>query len=163
MNRDSWEDYIQKEFDRHIKRVDFETYWIGPGGIMSALKVFFGLIVVLLCFSFVANAEAGTHLNKEAKYVDHYCTGKIEYRNSDNTRTDCLADDQSQEYDFANKWYECLTQAMHYGRLNMNSATCVLIVEKQSDLKYVDRANALVKDSCLQVKVITVGPIDDGM
>jgi hypothetical protein len=92
----------------------------------------------------------------EADYRDNHCglvKGQTELRNSDGTYTDCYLPDQSIEYDFARKWYECLGQAMHYARLNRNAAVCLLIVEKPTDQKYVDRADKLVEHFRLPVVV----------
>lgn len=82
---------------------------------------------------------------KESFYRDLDCGargGVSEFRNIDGTYTDCLTEHTSIEYDFAHKWYECLSQAGHYGILNNNSPICVLILTKESDLRYIGRANA---------------------
>ena len=63
----------------------------------------------------------------------------IEYKNSDGTRTDCHTPDYSIEFDFANKWYECLGQSLHYALLNDNLPACSLLLRKRSDEKYVLR------------------------
>lgn len=40
----------------------------------------------------------------------------MEYRLSDNTRVDCMTDTLAVEFDFANKWAECIGQALYYGK-----------------------------------------------
>ena len=93
----------------------------------------------------------------EKYYQEKTCTtGIIEYTNSDRTRTDCYTKTQSAEYDFANKWYECIGQSLHYAMLNQNHAVCGLMVEKESDTKYVERAEAVVNHYKLPVTIIVV-------
>jgi hypothetical protein len=45
---------------------------------------------------------------------DKICTGSIEYTLDNKTRVDCQLSNESQEYDWQNKWYECLDQAAYY-------------------------------------------------
>lgn len=40
----------------------------------------------------------------------------MEYRLSDNTRVDCMTDTLAVEFDLANKWAECIGQALYYGK-----------------------------------------------
>lgn len=87
------------------------------------------------------------HAMSEAEYRDRDCArlhGQAETRNMDGTRTDCLTALASVEYDFAYKWYECLTQAMHYAMLNDNAAVCILIVRSEKEHKFYTRAIDLV-------------------
>ena len=84
-------------------------------------------------------------LASEAELVKEYCWGEVERRNSDNTRTDCYSHAYSGEFDFAPKWYECITQALHYAFINKNSAICVLMLKKPADIKYVLRARRLIE------------------
>lgn len=97
----------------------------------------------------------------EAWYVNKTCeefNGVQEYRNADGaTRTDCFTEAYSMEFDFAKKWYECLTQAEYYAKVNGNRPACVLIVEDPvKDEKYYDRAVWLKKETCSPVEIIIV-------
>lgn len=111
--------------------------------------------ITMLFFMFAGNANAKT-LHSEAEYVEHYCKGKVEYRNADKTRTDCLTADFSYEYDFAKKWYECLTQGLYYGMINNNFPACVLIVENKNQMYYVDRARRTIEHYNLKIGLIVV-------
>lgn len=84
-------------------------------------------------------------LQYEKDYVYQTCHNllNIEYRNSDGTRTDCYSIYESIEYDFADKWAECIGQSLHYSRLNNNFPSCVLIIESVKDCKFVERAKGL--------------------
>jgi len=124
--------------------------------ILNITMCIAGLIMLssITMFS-LSPAYAGVY-HSEAEYVDHYCTGTVEFRNIDRTRTDCRTPGVSYEYDFARKWYECITQSLHYGMLNNDKAICVLIMERDTDSRYLDRANALVEHYNIPIKIETV-------
>lgn len=64
----------------------------------------------------------------------------MEYKLSDNTRVDCLTDTLAVEFDFANKWAECIGQSQYYSLKTNKQAACVLIMERgEKDLKYLNR------------------------
>ena len=106
---------------------------------LSSLIMLVFMIMLIALLILPTSAEA-RRLNYESFYVDDTCKGIIEYTNSDNTRTDCYTKSFSMEYDFAQKWAECIGQSLHYGRINNNQPICVLIIEKQTDCKYINRA-----------------------
>jgi hypothetical protein len=69
----------------------------------------------------------------------------IEFVFSDGTRCDCLTDTHAIEFDFANKWAEGIGQALHYASLTGKRAGLVLIMEKESDRRYLERAQGVVR------------------
>jgi len=115
------------------------------------------LIIGILLIAGTANAK---HLHPEKYYQDLWCAdrGQVEVRQEDGTRVDCLTECMAVEFDFCGKWYESITQALHYGMLTGKQAAIVLIVEKPGDWKYVERAKALIKFYCLPVVVFVTTP-----
>jgi len=100
--------------------------------------------LLLIAVFFISHQASAARFMLESEYVNETCpVESVEIKNSDNTRTDCLNDVFSIEYDFADKWAECVGQAKHYARLNGNLSACVLIIENYSDCKYVARAKGL--------------------
>ena len=83
------------------------------------------------------------HKHYESSYQRAWCSmhnGVEEYENSDRTRVDCLTDTHAVEFDFANKWAECIGQALYYGLRTNKQPTCLLIIENMgNDLKYLKR------------------------
>lgn len=79
----------------------------------------------------------------EAEYQNYWCSnhnGITEYELKDFTRVDCLTETQAIEFDFANKWAECIGQSLHYGLMTHKQPACVLIMERgNKDLKYLKR------------------------
>jgi len=104
----------------------------------------------------VSDAMAAGRKHPEAWYVEKYCSGEIEHSNVDKTRTDCLVDGYSIEFDFADKWYECLTQAGHYSILNKNEAICFLIAEGPNDTIYTNRAQNIIDNWNLPITIVIV-------
>jgi hypothetical protein len=125
--------------------------------IRSFLIVFVSLVLAFFILAFTTKAlNATERKHSEAWYAKENCSGVLEFRNSDDTRTDCKIDKYSIEFDFANKWYECLTQAGHYSLLNRDQAACFLIIEQESDMTYVNRAKRLVDEWNLPVLIVVI-------
>ena len=116
------------------------------------------LVISLLLFTTPAFAK---HINVERHYQDIWCAeqgGQTEVIMDDRTRCDCLTDDMATEVDFASKWYEGISQALHYAMKTGRPGGLLLIVEKDSDWKYVDRARNLIEFYYLPVTVYTISP-----
>lgn len=79
----------------------------------------------------------------EKTYQNKWCAshkGTSEYKLKDNTRVDCLTATQAVEFDFADKWAECVGQSIYYGLKTGKTPTCGLIMERgDKDLKYLKR------------------------
>ncbi len=104
-------------------------------------------------------AEA-KRLNSEKTYQEHWCranNGQLEYILDDKTRVDCLTKDYAVEFDFANKWAECVGQALYYGIKTNKTPACVLIMENgESDLKYLKRLQTVTNSH--KIKTISMKP-----
>lgn len=90
-------------------------------------KIAMGLLLI-----FLATPAQAKRLYSEATYQRAWCEkrgGIMEYKLNDKTRVDCLLPDMAVEFDFANKWAECIGQAIYYGRMTNRQAVCVLIME----------------------------------
>ena len=98
-------------------------------------------VVFALLLTFSANAGEEEINQKFCKRVG----GKIEHRNSDKTRVDCLLRAYAVEVDFASKWYECVGQALHYSLMTRKTPACALIVESELDYKKAKRAKRVVR------------------
>lgn len=103
------------------------------------MRLFF---IVLMCIICTMPVQA-KHLHKESEYQNKWCTihnGITEYKLKDSTRIDCLTDNWAVEFDFANKWAECIGQSLHYGRSTGKTPVCVLIMENPvKDIYYLKR------------------------
>ena len=118
-------------------------------------------IALIIGIVLIAGTAWGKHLFPERHYQDLWCAkhqGQVEVRQVDGTRVDCLTEDMACEVDFSGKWYESITQALHYAMLTGKQAAILLIVEKPGDWEYVGRAKTLIKFYCLPVVVFVMEP-----
>jgi hypothetical protein len=103
------------------------------------------IITISLMWAIWSISAQAKHKHLESYYVKQNCQGVQEYVLSDNTRIDCFSD-FAEEWDYASqKWYECISQSLHYSMLTGRPAKCVLIKESEADQKYIDRAAKLIE------------------
>ena len=98
-------------------------------------------IICLLVFGIVQTAFAKQEY-AEKVYQKYWCiqnNGITEYKLDDGTRVDCLTDKLAVEFDFAPKWHECIGQALYYGKKTKHIPACVLILEKEDDIRFLYR------------------------
>lgn len=113
--------------------------------VKNSLARFLGIVMVTTVLLAVSVFSHAKRVNKESYYVNKYCEGKIEYRLIDNTRVDCLLDSVASEYDFSDKGYQCIGQALYYGMMTARQPSCVLIQEHENQLKYVKRIKLVAR------------------
>lgn len=101
-------------------------------------------------------------LHPEAEYQKAWCgkrNGIMEYKLNDKTRVDCLTPTLAVEIDFANKWAECIGQALYYGKMTNRQPACVLIMENpEKDTKYLNRLRRAVYRKGLDMRTFTIKP-----
>ena len=116
------------------------------------------IFIFLIILSFNASQSQAKHLYKEKEYQEYWCIahgGAQEYVLDDKTRIDCLTDTHAIEFDFANKWYECVGQSLYYSLQTGKQAGAVLIMEKPIDKFYLIRMKKLAKKYNITVWTIT--------
>jgi hypothetical protein len=101
-------------------------------------KCILPVIALSICFPSYAK-----RLNYEKHYQQIFCEayeGIAEVVLWDKTRVDCETSEYAIELDFADKWAECIGQAIYYGKMLDKQPACVLITEDPAkDKKYVER------------------------
>lgn len=117
-------------------------------------------ILILMCI--ICTMPVGAkHLHKEAEYQTYWCNkrgGEMEYVLSNKARVDCLLPDMAVEVDFANKFHECIGQALEYSAHTKRTPACLLIVEKDKDWKYVKRLRYTKQKKYPQLRTFTIKP-----
>lgn len=93
---------------------------------------------------------------QEKDYVNKYCNGYKEFVLSDKTRIDCLTDEYAIEYDYAKKWAESIGQALYYAKKTGKKPAVALILQKPSDIKYVNR----VKEAAENITIFEIPAVD---
>lgn len=119
-------------------------------------------LLVISLFLFTIAPCYAKLLHPEAEYQKAWCDkrgGLMEYKLSDKTRVDCLLPNMAVEFDFANKWAECIGQAIYYGRQTNRQAACVLIMENgEKDLKYLYRLRRAAYKKGVNLRTFTMKP-----
>ncbi len=80
-------------------------------------------------------------------------SAQMEVQLPDRTRIDILTKTHAIEIDFADKWAEGIGQSLHYSVMTDLDAGLVLIVEKDSDNRYVERVKTLLRKKSLRIKL----------
>ena len=115
-------------------------------------------------FLLLPNICGAKRLYLEKEYQDYWCglkNGITEYKLTDNTRVDCLLPDMAVEFDYANKWAECIGQALYYSQKTNRIPARVLIMENpEKDFKYLSRLRYAVynKKKIPEFKTFTIKP-----
>ena len=119
------------------------------------------IIIIISIFFLMLPVEA-KRLHPEVEYQTYWCNknnGIMEYKLSDKTRVDCLTDTLAVEVDFANKWAECIGQAIYYGRMTKRQPACLLIMENgEKDLKYLKRLRRSAYRKGVNMRTFTIKP-----
>ncbi len=113
-------------------------------------------------FAWVSPGEAAPHQPEKIyqKTWCHHAGGKMEVRQSDRTRVDCLTGTHAIEVDFARKWTEAIGQALHYALQTNKQPGVVLILEKEEDEKYWKRLIAVIRRYRLNIQAWKMTPDD---
>ena len=123
----------------------------------------FALIFTALFLLTLPTFGASKHLYPEKVYQMQWCkahNGQLEYVLKDKARVDCLTDTLAVEFDFANKWAECVGQALYYGRETGKQPACVLIMENgDKDLKYLYRLRRAAYKKGVNMRTFTIKPV----
>jgi CRISPR/Cas system-associated protein Cas10 (large subunit of type III CRISPR-Cas system) len=80
-------------------------------------------------------------------------SAQMEVQLPDRTRIDILTKTHAMEIDFADKWAEGIGQSLHYSAMTDLDAGLILIVEKDSDNRYVERVKTLLRKKSLRIKL----------
>lgn len=119
------------------------------------------LILTLLISLALCGPVLAKQAHPEKWYQSKWCAenqGKAEVVLPDRTRCDCLTEKHAIEVEFANKWKEAIGQSLHYSLQTGKRAGIVLIMEKQSDIKYWISLNKLIKAFNLPIDIWKINP-----
>ena len=98
------------------------------------------IIIILLLTTSLLSAK---RLNKESVYQKvfaDYIQGQTEYKLLDKSRVDIITKEHAIEVDFANKFYESVSQALYYALMTDKNPGIVIIVEDvKKDQKYISK------------------------
>ncbi len=117
--------------------------------------------IIAFCAFLPAVCEESGVKFYEKDYQNSWCSrhnGKTEVRLFDKTRIDCLTDSHAIEFDFANKWGESIGQSLYYAAVVHKKPGIVLIMDNESDDRYLQRVKTVANK--YNIKVWTISPKD---
>ena len=117
----------------------------------------FCLTVLFVCLG-ISGCSVSVDKKNEKWYQSRWCNdknGQSEVVLKDRTRCDCLTEDYAIEVDFPKKWAEAIGQSLHYARMTGEEAGILLIMENESDERYLRRLNETIKFHNLPIRVWT--------
>lgn len=102
-------------------------------GIFMRKIICIGLIISIL----VPAAVFAGRLHPKRWYQERWCAKYFDNSTvSVSDQYDCLSKKYVIEFDYADKWYESIGESLHYALQTSRKAGIVLIMEKESDMKY---------------------------
>ena len=110
----------------------------------------FAICTLTLTLAFILGISNG---KREKDYQAEWCRGQVEVTLSDRTRADCLTETHAIEIEFASKWKNAIGQSLHYALMTGKKAGIALIISKETDQRYLDQLNRVVKANQLPIKV----------
>lgn len=110
-----------------------------------------------------------THLVFYGKQSERYYQEKfaqeigrqVEVVMKDGTRCDILTATHAIEVDFARKWAEAIGQSLNYAMHSGKKAGILLVLEKESDEKHLERIESIIETQSLDIEVFVM-LADDG-
>lgn len=119
------------------------------------------VLAIVAALIMISTNAYSKRLNTEYFYQNIICKlffAEKEVILLDKTRVDCLNNDYAIEIDFADKWSESIGQALHYSMKTKKKAGIVLILEKEDDIKYVNKLKKLNEYHGLNIKIWNFTP-----
>lgn len=119
-------------------------------------------LVILIILSLHAHTSYARHNHYEKHYQAIHCNnlGGVREARIQGGRIDCLTENYAIEHDFANKVYECIGQALYYGRYTNKIPVCALIVESG---KSPEKAMRIFKKATTGLDIRLVMLYQDGI
>ena len=115
----------------------------------------FGLLITLLLPA-MAFAD---RLHPKRWYQERWCAKYFDIAEvSVSDQYDCLSEKYVIEFDYADKWYESIGESLHYALQTSRKACIVLIMEKESDVKYWIKLKKTIKHYSLPIDVWNTSP-----
>jgi len=103
-------------------------------------------LALIMVIVFISLPLYAAHIQKEKYYQNKWCkanNGVTEYVLDDKTRVDCLTDEYAVEVEFASKIYQSVGQALYYAVRTGKKPGVVLIMEKLSDGRHLEKLETI--------------------
>ena len=117
------------------------------------------IIASLLITLFIPTMALAERLHPKRWYQERWCTKYIESPDvSVSDQYDCLSEKYVLEFDYADLWYESIGESLHYALQTGRKAGIVLIMEKESDMKYWIKLKKTIEHYRLPIDIWNTRP-----
>ena len=114
--------------------------------------------ILLILLIIPATAIAG-RLHPKRWYQERWCAKYFDNGEvSVSDQYDCLSEKYVIEFDYADLWYESIGESLHYALQTGRQAGIVLIMEKDSDMKYWIKLKKTIEYYHLPIDVWNTSP-----
>ncbi len=108
---------------------------------------------LILIFIVPAAVWAG-RLHPKRWYQERWCAKYFDSAQvTVSDQYDCLSEKYVIEFDYADRWYESIGESLHYALQTGRKAGIVLIMEKESDIKYWIKLKKTVEHYSLPIEI----------
>ena len=117
-------------------------------------------IAFTFTFIFCTIVAAPSYAMSEAEYQKEWCAkhnGEINYKNQESSTVDCLTNNYSIEFDFAEKWVQSMRKSRDQSLSTGKLPGVVLILQNSADENYLFKLREVVEKRRLGIKIWTVG------
>lgn len=118
-----------------------------------------GTAIILLALLLAPALAHADRQHPKRWYQDRWCAkyfGEAEATVSD--VYDCLSEKYVIEFDYADRWYESIGEALHYAMQTGKRAGIVLIMEKEKDVRYWVKLNETIRHYRLPIDTWSTAP-----
>ncbi|MCP3954697.1 MAG: hypothetical protein GY697_21125 [Desulfobacterales bacterium] len=117
--------------------------------------IYLSLFVILL----IPSLSFAERLHDKRWYQERWCAKYFDNAEvSVSDQYDCLSEKYVIEFDYADLWYESIGESLHYALQTGRKAGIVLIMEKDSDMKYWIKLKTTIQHYNLPINVWNTSP-----
>ena len=124
---------------------------------------FLKALSLIILFLSLNNTAQSKHLHLEKEYQDKWCTaqgGVTESTLDDLSRIDCLLPNYAIEFDFANKVYEGIGQAVYYAsKTNLIPGVVLIMEDPDNEQKYLNKLKAVSSKYGIKYWIMTINDL----
>ena len=118
------------------------------------------LFITIFILIFLTQPVYAKELKHKATYQKEWCAkhnGEIDYKTQESSTVDCLTNNYSIMFDFAEKWVQAMKKSRHQSLSTGKAPGVVLILQNSADEKHLFKLREVVEKRRLGIKIWTVG------
>ena len=110
--------------------------------------------IALLATLILPSAALAERLHPKRWYQERWCAKYLDSNEASvSDQYDCLSETYVIEFDYADLWYESIGESLHYALQTGRKAGIVLIMEKESDIKYWIKLKKTIEHYDLPIEI----------